>query len=59
MRNYKKYDVWQKAHEVVLFVYKEIIPRLPNSEQYALSSQIRRAAYSILLNVAEGMRADS
>lgn len=54
LRNYKKYDVWQKAHDAVLFVYKEIIPCLPNSEQYALSSQIRRAAYSIPMNIAEG-----
>ena len=54
MRDYKKYDVWLKAHELVLFIYKEVISDLPKSEQYELASQLRRAAYSIPLNIAEG-----
>ncbi|HPG12871.1 MAG TPA: four helix bundle protein [Chitinophagaceae bacterium] len=54
MRDYKKYDVWQKAHELVLFIYKEVVPSLPKSEQYELASQIKRAAYSIPMNIAEG-----
>lgn len=54
MRDYKKYDVWLKAHEFSLFIYKEIIPYFPKSEQYELSSQLKRSAYSIPLNIAEG-----
>lgn len=54
MRDYKKYDVWVKAHELVLFVYKEIIPGFPKSEQFELASQLKRAAYSIPLNIVEG-----
>jgi four helix bundle protein len=54
MRDYKKYDVWQKAHEFALYVYKEIIPFFPKSEQYELASQLKRSAYSIPLNIAEG-----
>ena len=54
MRDYKKYDVWTRGHELTLFVYKEIAPLLPLSEQFALSSQIKRAAYSIPLNIVEG-----
>lgn len=54
MRDYKKYDVWLKAHELVLFIYKEVISDLPKSEQYELGNQLRRAAYSIPLNIAEG-----
>lgn len=54
MRDYRKYDVWNKLHLFTLFVYKEIIPSLPKSEQYELTSQIKRAAYSIGLNIAEG-----
>jgi four helix bundle protein len=54
MRDYRKYDVWQKAHAFVLYVYKEIIPFFPKSEQYELASQLKRSAYSIPMNIAEG-----
>jgi four helix bundle protein len=54
MRDYRKYDVWQKAHELTLFVYKEILPIFPKSEQFELASQIKRATYSIAMNIAEG-----
>ena len=54
MRDYKKYDVWHKAHELTLFVYKEVLITFPKSEQFDLASQIKRAAYSIAMNIAEG-----
>lgn len=54
MRDYRKYDVWQKAHELTLFVYQEIISKFPKSEQFELASQIKRATYSIAMNIAEG-----
>jgi four helix bundle protein len=54
MRDYTKYEVWQEAHALTLLVYKEIIPSMPKSEQYELTSQLKRAVYSIPLNVAEG-----
>jgi four helix bundle protein len=54
MRNYKKFNVWLISHELVQKIYKEIAPGFPESEKYGLSSQIRRAAYSIPLNIAEG-----
>jgi four helix bundle protein len=54
MRDYRKYDVWLKAHELVLFIYKEVIIDLPKSEKYDLANQLKRAAYSIPLNIAEG-----
>ena len=54
MRDYRKYDVWQKAHLLTLFVYKDVLPVLPKSEQYDLASQMKRAAYSIPMNIAEG-----
>jgi four helix bundle protein len=44
--------VWQKAHEVVLRVYK-LTASFPESEKYALTSQMRRAAVSITSNIAE------
>jgi len=54
MRDYKKYDVWQQSHQLVLAVYKDILPLMPKSEQYELNSQMKREAYSIPLSIAEG-----
>ena len=54
MRNYKKYEVWKESHELVLFLYTEIATNLPGNEKYGLTNQIKRAAYSIPFNIAEG-----
>ena len=54
MRNYKKYDVWTKSHELVLIVFKETAPQFPKNQQFELTSQMKRAAYSIPLNIVEG-----
>ncbi len=45
--------VWQKAHHLTLEIYKQTT-HFPKSEQYALSSQMRRAAYSVPSNIVEG-----
>jgi four helix bundle protein len=44
--------VWQKAHELVLFVYK-LTDKLPERERYGITSQIRRSAASTAANIAE------
>jgi len=54
MRDYKKYDVWKKAHDLCLFMYKDVIPLFPSDEKFALASQLKRATYSIPLNIVEG-----
>ncbi|WP_344976351.1 four helix bundle protein [Compostibacter hankyongensis] len=54
MRDYKKLDVWNKAHGLTLMIYKEILPSLPDYEKYDLASQLKRATYSIPLNIVEG-----
>ena len=45
--------VWQKAHRLVLDVYR-VTKDFPSHETYGLRSQIRRAAVSIAANIAEG-----
>ncbi len=53
MRDYRKLVVWEKAHQLVLFIYN-ITKAFPREEQYGLISQIRRAATSAPTNIAEG-----
>ena len=54
MRDFKKLDVWRKAHELTLFVYRNILPKFPKSEQFDLLSQTKRSAYSVPMNIIEG-----
>lgn len=53
MHNYKELKVWQKARELVKFIY-ELTNKYPKEEIYTLTSQIRRAVISIPSNIAEG-----
>jgi S23 ribosomal protein. len=53
MRDYKKYDIWKIAHELVKEIYV-ISENFPKSELFGLTSQIRRASVSIPTNIAEG-----
>lgn len=54
MRDYQKLDVWKKAHLLTVHIYKAIVPEFPLHEKYDLCSQVKRAAYSIPLNIVEG-----
>jgi four helix bundle protein len=53
MKNFRNLKVWERAHQVVLQVYAAT-RSFPREEIYGLTSQIRRAAYSIPSNIAEG-----
>jgi len=53
MVDYRKYKVWQRAHQLVIDVY-QLTSNFPKSEQFNLISQINRAAVSIPTNIAEG-----
>lgn len=45
--------VWQKGHKLVLAVYKAT-DTFPKGEQFALTTQLRRAVTSVTSNIAEG-----
>jgi len=53
MHNYKELKVWQKAMDFVVAVYA-LTRKFPKDELFGLTSQLRRAAVSIALNIAEG-----
>jgi len=55
VRSFEDLLVWQKAHQLVLAIYKAT-KLFPKEEQYGLVSQIRRAAVSVPANIAEGFR---
>lgn len=55
---YEKIIAWQKAHQFTLFVY-QVTDEFPDSEKFGLSSQLRRAASSIALNIVEGQARQS
>ena len=58
MRNFREYHVWKNSHELVLEIYK-LISTFPDNENYGIKQQMRRAAYSIPSNFAEGCGRDS
>jgi four helix bundle protein len=53
MQDFHNLDVWRKAHEITLSVYR-LTSAFPQTEVYGLTSQIRRAAASVGANLAEG-----
>ena len=50
---FEKLDVWQESLVYVDLAYRAAA-QLPDEERYNLASQLRRAATSISLNIAEG-----
>lgn len=55
---FEKLIVWQEARTLVKEVYK-ITAKFSKEETFGLTNQLRRAAISILLNLAEGANRNS
>ena len=53
MQSYKELLVYKKSYEQAKGMYR-LAKRFPREELYAMTSQIKRAATSIPLNIAEG-----
>jgi four helix bundle protein len=53
MRDYRNLEVWRRAHQLTLRVYR-LTKEFPDDERFGLISQLRRATVSIPANIAEG-----
>lgn len=53
IKNFYDLETWQKAHQLVIDIYK-ITKDFPREEQFGLTSQLKRASSSITANIAEG-----
>ena len=52
-RAFQQHVVYQHAHAVTLIIYRET-EHFPKFEVFGLTSQMRRSAYSVPTNIAEG-----
>ena len=53
MKTWKELTVWEKAHGLVLEIYK-LTAKFPNEERFRLTDQLCRAAASVPANIVEG-----
>src|SRR5512141_1260580 len=58
MRDYRKIEAWKLADDFTVAVYAST-RAFPREELYGLTSQLRRAAYSVPANIAEGSSRES
>ena len=52
-KGYKKLIVWRKADELAYQVYLET-RKFPKEEAFGITSQLRRASFSVPTNIVEG-----
>jgi len=53
MKSVEELDVFKLSHEMALAIY-ELTRNFPEEEKFGLTSQMRRAAYSVPMNLVEG-----
>ena len=53
MRDYRKIRAWAESDDLTVLIYR-LTKTFPKEEMYGLTSQVRRAAYSVPSNIAEG-----
>ena len=58
VRTFRDLIVWQKAHLLVLGIYK-VTKSFPSEEKFGLASQLRRSAASVPTNIVEGYKRKS
>lgn len=58
MRDYTKIEAWKLADDLTMAVYQRTAA-FPREELYGLTSQLRRASYSVPANIVEGSSRES
>jgi len=53
MQPYERFEAWKLAHDFALVIYAQT-KSWPSDERYGLTSQIRRSAFSVAVNIVEG-----
>ena len=53
MGDYRNLELWNRAHQLALAMYR-VTANFPVAERHGLTAQMRRAAISIPMNIAEG-----
>jgi len=53
IKTYLDLDVWRKAHELALLVFR-LTEGFPRSDQFGIVAQVRRSCSSVAANIAEG-----
>jgi len=55
MKTFKEIIAWQKGYQLTLMLYRNTV-QFPKGEEFGLKSQLRRAAVSVISNIAEGYK---
>ncbi|HKI68980.1 MAG TPA: four helix bundle protein [Verrucomicrobiae bacterium] len=58
MRDYRKIEAWMLSDDLTVAVYEQT-RSFPCEEMYGLTSQLRRASYSVPANIVEGSSRES
>ncbi|MFH1800715.1 MAG: four helix bundle protein [Candidatus Omnitrophota bacterium] len=57
-QKFRKLEIWNKSMDLIEEIYR-VTEKFPAKEVYGLTSQLRQAATSVALNIAEGSAAGS
>lgn len=55
MQRFTDLRVWERSHALVLHIYR-LTKAFPPEERFGLTSQLRRAIFSVPTNIAEGSK---
>ena len=50
--SYKKLEIWQRAHELVIAIHEMTLQKLPKFEMFEEGSQVRRSIKSVKATIA-------
>ena len=54
IKSFRDLEVYQNTYKAMIIVYKEVLPKLPNSEKFDLHDQLARSTKAIPRLIAEG-----